>query len=70
MEDKQLIFWGTFGLLIYNIMVVILAIFAFNSLSVVWALVFTCPLAIGAIYFDVLVARYFINKIKEKTKKN
>lgn len=70
MEDKQLIFWGTFGLLVYNIMVVILGIFAFNSLSVVWALVFTCPLAIGAIYFNVFVARYFVNKIKEKKNKN
>lgn len=66
MEDKGLIFWGTFGLLVFNALVVIFACFAFKSLSVLWASIFIAPFAIGAIYFDVLVARYFINKIKER----
>lgn len=66
MEDKGLIFWGTFGLLTFNVLLVIIAIVAFKSLSVLWACVFLAPFVAGAIYFDILVARYFIAKIKER----
>lgn len=69
MEDKGLIFWGTFGLLAFNVLLVILAVVAFKSLSVLWASIFVAPFAIAAIYFDVVVVKYFIAKIKERKNK-
>jgi len=69
MEDKGLIFWGTFGLLVFNMLICIFGWFAFNSLSLPWALVFMIPFACGAVYFDTIVIKYFIGKIKEKKSK-
>lgn len=66
MEDKGLIFWGTFGLVAFNVLLVLLAIVAFKSLSVLWACLFVAPFAFGAVYFDISVIKYFINKIKER----
>lgn len=62
MEDKGLIFWGTFGLVAFNVLLVLLAIVAFKM----WACLFVAPFAFGAVYFDISVIKYFINKIKER----
>lgn len=71
MEDKGLIFWGTFGLFTFNLLLVIFACVAFKSLSLLWAIILIAPFTAGAIYFDILVGKYFVNKIKEKrSKKN
>lgn len=67
MEDKSLIFFGTLGLFTFNLLLVIFSIIGFRSVGL-WMLLFTIPFGIGAIYFDYLIVRYFINKIKEKTK--
>ena len=71
MEERGIAFWGTLFLITFNILIGIFGWFAFNSLSPVWATVFIVPFVAGAIYFDIIVIRYFINKIKEKrSKKN
>lgn len=73
MEDKSLIFFGTLGLFTFNLLVVLFSIIAFNSFGL-YALFFTIPFGLSALYFDYLVARYFILKFKElrerKAKKN
>lgn len=64
MEEKALIICGTLGTIAVNILCIIFAIKAFNTnvflafLSIVFCIV------LG--YFDGLLAKYFINKIKEK----
>lgn len=69
MEDKTLIFLGTFGLIIFNVLVIIVGIIAFNQIPVLWATLFVIFFGGGALYFDFLVARYFYYKIKGKINK-
>ena len=68
MEDKALIFFGTLGLLTFNLLLVIFSIIGFNSVGL-YMLFFTIPFGIAALYFDYLVIRYFVQKIKAKRKK-
>ena len=65
MEDKSLIFFGTLGLFTFNLLVVLFSIIGFNAVGL-YMLFFTIPFGIGALYFDYLVARYFIQKFKQK----
>lgn len=73
MENKSLVFFGTLGLLTFNLLVVLFSIIAFNSFGL-YALFFTVPFGLFALYFDYLIVRYFIPKFKElrerKTKKD
>lgn len=70
MEDRELIFFGTFGLIVFNLLIVIFSCVAINSLGAIWPVILGIVIFGGAaLYFDYLVIRYFINKIKEKTKK-
>ena len=69
MEDKGLIFLGTFYLVLFNVLVAIVGIIAFNQIPVLWATIFVVVFGAGALYFDFLIVRYFYLKIKEKLKK-
>lgn len=66
MEDKNLIFFGTFGLLTFNMLIGIFGWMAFSSLKFYWATLLMTPFVASAIYFDIIVSKYFINKFKEK----
>ena len=68
MEDKGLIFFGTLGLLTFNLLIVLFSIIGFSSVGL-YMLFFTIPFGIAAIYFDYLVARYFVQKLKQRKQK-
>ena len=63
--EEDLIFWGTFALISFNLLVIIFAIVAFSYLSTLWAILFVFPFAIGMIYFDIHLIAYYIDKYKE-----
>ena len=69
MEDKSLIFFGTLGLFTFNLLIVIFSIIGFGSIGL-YTLLFTIPFGVAAIYFDRLVAKYFIAKAKQGKLKN
>lgn len=68
MGEKGLAFFGTLGLLVFNIMVIIFGIMMFHTIPVIWAILFIVVFGCGALYFDWKVLKYFINKIREKRK--
>ena len=66
MGEKGITFLGTLFLVTFNVLLGIISSIALKSLELKWALLFIIPFFAGAIYFDIIVIKYFINKIKEK----
>lgn len=66
MDDKRLIFLGTLFLIIFNILVVLFGIIVWKELAIWGIIAYIIIFGISAIYFDFLVIRYYVNKIKEK----
>lgn len=66
MDDRLTIVLGTIGLVAFNVLLIMIGTVAVKSLELPWAIAFILPFAFGAIYADVLVCKYYVNKIKEK----
>ena len=64
MEDKGLIIGGTLACVTCTILAIIFAIKMFQVN--LFCAIFSIVLCIGIGYFDAIVIKYFINKIKSK----
>ena len=66
MEDRDVIIYGTTGLVAFNILLILIGSVAIKSLSVGSATVLLAPFTAAALYFDVKVIRYFAVRFGEK----
>ncbi len=65
----MLIFFGTFMLLVFNVLVVVFSTIMFHTLPSVWAILFVVFFGASALFFDWKVFKYFYYKLKEKKDK-
>ena len=71
MGDKLLVFIGTYGVIMFNLLVILFAFVLFNDVSFGLALAFTIIFGGSALFFDWKLAKYFfgILKIKRQNRK-
>lgn len=67
MGEKALIIIGTIGLILFNVLVamMIINLFVLEKVSLFWSLPLSIVFLGFGIYFDVIVIKWYISKIKK-----